>query len=89
MPRQPREIKPDYCYHWGSNFLPKVIKHKGKKTSPGQMRLPWVEWEFEDLPVREVAEQSVGLAIEELEILRVRVLSELKLGKQATGYKTA
>ena len=33
--------------------------------------------------------QSVGLAIEELEILRDRVLSELKLGKQATGYKTA
>jgi hypothetical protein len=25
----------------------------------------------------------------ELEILRDRILSELKLGKQATGYKTA
>lgn len=35
------------------------------------------------------AKQSVGLAIEELEILRERVLSQLKLGKQATGYKTA
>jgi putative transposase len=23
------------------------------------MRLPWVEWEFEDSPVREVAEQFV------------------------------
>ncbi|NEU79668.1 hypothetical protein [Nostoc sp. UIC 10630] len=34
--------------------------------------------------------QSVGLpTISELEILRDRVLSELKLGKQATGYKTA
>jgi hypothetical protein len=37
----------------------------------------------------EAAKQSVGLAIEELEILRDHVLSELKLGKQATGYKTA
>ena len=36
------------------------------------------------------AKQSVGLpTIRELEILRDRVLSELKLGKQATGYKTA
>lgn len=35
------------------------------------------------------AQQSVGLAIEELEILRDRILSQLKLGKQATGYKTA
>lgn len=34
--------------------------------------------------------QSVALpTISELEILRDRVLSELKLGKQATGYKTA
>jgi hypothetical protein len=29
------------------------------------------------------------LAIEELEILRDRVLSKLKLGMQASGYKTA
>ncbi|MBD2566032.1 MULTISPECIES: hypothetical protein [Nostoc] len=35
------------------------------------------------------AKQSVGLAIEELEILRDRILSQLKLGTQATGYKTA
>ncbi|KOP26571.1 hypothetical protein AMR41_09710 [Hapalosiphon sp. MRB220] len=34
--------------------------------------------------------QSVALpTISELEILRDRILSELKLGKQATGYKTA
>ncbi|RCJ33888.1 hypothetical protein A6770_40975 [Nostoc minutum NIES-26] len=33
--------------------------------------------------------QSVGLAIEELEILRDHVLSKLKLGTQASGYKTA
>ncbi|MFN6501532.1 MAG: hypothetical protein RMX65_031695 [Nostoc sp. DedQUE01] len=34
--------------------------------------------------------QSVALTrVVELEILRDRILSELKLGKQATGYKTA
>lgn len=36
------------------------------------------------------AKQPVGLPpIRELEILRDRILSQLKLGKQATGYKTA
>ncbi len=36
------------------------------------------------------AKQSVGLpTVKELEILRERVLSELKLGTQASGYKTA
>lgn len=36
------------------------------------------------------AKQSVGLpTVKELEILRDRVLSELKLGTQASGYKTA
>ncbi|MDZ7968798.1 MAG: hypothetical protein RM368_28265 [Nostoc sp. DedSLP03] len=37
-----------------------------------------------------VPKQSVGLpTIRELEILHDRVLSKLKLGKQASGYKTA
>lgn len=36
-----------------------------------------------------IAKQSVGLPVASLEILRDRVLSELKLGKQAPGYKTA
>ncbi|MCC5620791.1 hypothetical protein [Nostoc sp. CHAB 5715] len=37
-----------------------------------------------------IAKQSVGLpTVRELEILRDHVLSELKLGKQAPGYKTA
>lgn len=51
--------KPDKSYHWGSKLLPKVVKHKSKKTSPPQMRLPGVEWEFENSAVREVAEQVV------------------------------
>ncbi|MHC5748581.1 MAG: hypothetical protein ACYTXT_43430 [Nostoc sp.] len=38
----------------------------------------------------EAAKQSVELPrVVELEILRDRILSQLKLGKQATGYKTA
>jgi hypothetical protein len=38
----------------------------------------------------EAAKQSVELPrVVELEILRDRILSQLKLSKQATGYKTA
>ncbi|MGB3655604.1 MAG: hypothetical protein WBA41_30950 [Rivularia sp. (in: cyanobacteria)] len=38
--------KPEKSYHWGSKLLPKVTKGKRKnKTSPGQMRLPWDDWE--------------------------------------------
>lgn len=51
--------KPDKSYHWASKLLPKVINCKSKKTSPGQMRLPWVEWEIQDLLVRNVADQFV------------------------------
>jgi hypothetical protein len=36
-----------------------------------------------------VANQETGLSVASLEILRDRILSELKLGKQAPGYKTA
>jgi hypothetical protein len=47
-------------------------------------------WEFPLTSNTETERQSVALpTIRELEILRDRVLSELKLGKQATGYKTA
>ena len=42
------------------------------------------------MQLKEVAKQSVGLpTVKELEILDARVLSELKLGTQAPGYKTA
>ena len=51
--------KPEKCYHWGSKLLPNVVKGKGKKMSPGQMRLPWAEWEVEDSAVHEVAEKFV------------------------------
>lgn len=54
--------KPEKRYHWGSKMLPKVIKGKGKgknKSSPGQMKLPWDNWEVADSEVREVAEKFV------------------------------
>ncbi|WP_088242359.1 transposase [Calothrix rhizosoleniae] len=52
--------KPERSYHWGSKLLPKVVKGKGKKrTSPGQMRLPWDTWEVIDTEVSEVAEKFV------------------------------
>ena len=52
--------KPEKRYHWGSKLLPKVFKGKGKKkSSPGQMRLPWDTWEANDSEVRQVAETFV------------------------------
>jgi hypothetical protein len=48
------------------------------------------EREFPLTSDTESERQSVGLpTIRELEILRDHILSQLKLGKQATGYKTA
>ena len=52
--------KPEKSYHWGSKLLPKVAKGKRKnKTSPGQMRLPWDDWEVVDSEVSQVAEKFV------------------------------
>jgi putative transposase len=44
---------------WGSRFLPKVKKKKKKKDSPGQMGLPWADWEPPSNLVAEVARQFV------------------------------
>jgi|GEM_PF-2495731 len=47
--------KPERSYCWGSKLLPKVVKGKRKnKASPGQMRLPWDDWEVAGSEVREV-----------------------------------
>jgi putative transposase len=51
--------KPEKSYHWGSKLLPKVMKGKKNKTSPGQMRLPWDEWEPLTTEVQAVAEKFV------------------------------
>ncbi|MFO7141632.1 transposase [Arthrospira sp. PCC 8006] len=51
--------KQEKRYHWGSKFLPKVIKGSGKKPSPGQMKLPWNIPDPENTEVTEVAEKFV------------------------------
>ena len=41
-------------------MLPKVLKARDKKKrSPGQMRLPWDEWEATNSEIRKVAEKFV------------------------------
>ena len=52
--------KPEKKYYWGKDFLPKVIKGKKKrKVSPGQMRLPWDDWEVDQSEITQVAEKFV------------------------------
>lgn len=51
--------KPEKRYRWGSKLLPKVTRGNGKKTSPGQMRLPWDDWTAPEAEIREVAEKFV------------------------------
>ena len=55
------KAKAEKHYCWGNQFLPKVIKGKGKskKTSPGQMRLPWDNWEETNPEIVEVAEKFI------------------------------
>lgn len=53
------KAKAEKRYSWGNQFLPKVIKGKGKKTSPGQMRLPWDNWEATNPEIIAVAEKFV------------------------------
>ena len=54
--------KPEKRYHWGSKLLA-GMKLKGKpnkkKTSPGQMNLPWNNWEATDPEIQEVADKFV------------------------------
>nr|MDJ0576009.1 transposase [Xenococcaceae cyanobacterium MO_234.B1] len=52
--------KPESRYHWGSKLLPKVLKaRERKKRSPGQMSLPWDDWEGNNSKIQEVAEKFV------------------------------
>ncbi len=53
------KAKTEKRYFWGNQFLPKVIKGKGKKASPGQMRLPWDSWEASNLEIVDVAEKFI------------------------------
>ncbi len=52
--------KPEKSYSWESRLLPLVLKVRDKKKrAPGQMRLPWDEWEATNSEIREVAEKFV------------------------------
>ncbi len=54
------QSKSEKCSAWGSKLLPKVLKaSERKKHSPGQMKLPWGEWEPTNDEIREVAEKFV------------------------------
>jgi putative transposase len=55
------KAKPESKNHWGSKLLAglKVTGKKGKKHSPGQMRLPWDDWEKASDEVKAVAEKFV------------------------------
>lgn len=52
--------KPENRYSWGSKLL-KGLKATGKKkkSSPGQMRLPWDEWEAKNEEIEEVAAKFI------------------------------
>jgi putative transposase len=43
----------------GSKLLPKLAKGKGKKSSPGQAKLSWADWDASDPEIIEVAEKFV------------------------------
>jgi putative transposase len=41
------------------SYYQRLVVEGKNKASPGQMRLPWDDWEVADSEVREVAEQFV------------------------------
>jgi len=56
------QAKPEKRNYWGSRFLPSVVKGgKSKKSSPGQMSLPWDKQRVtESREVHEVAEKFIN-----------------------------
>lgn len=86
----------DYLEHIvRHNVLPSIIREDLEFLAPTQPKNePQLgitrQSEFHHTSDTASAKQSVGLpTVRELEILRDRVLSKLKLGTQASGYKTA
>ncbi|MBD2565744.1 MULTISPECIES: hypothetical protein [Nostoc] len=55
------QAKPEKRNFWGSRFLPSVMKGgKAKKSSPGQMSLPWDKQKVtESTEVHEVAAKFI------------------------------
>jgi hypothetical protein len=88
--------KADYLEHIvRNNANPCITREDSELLTPTQPKTepqPGITRQRESHHISDTAsaKQSVGLPpTSELEILRDRVLSELKLGKQASGYKTA
>jgi hypothetical protein len=86
----------DYLEHIvRHNALPSITREESEFLAPHQEEnelQPSITRQMEFPLTSDTASerQSVALPMtSELEILRDRVLSQLKLGKQATGYKTA
>lgn len=54
------KAKPEKRNHWGRKLLAGLtVRGKGKKSSPGQMRLPWDEWQATHPDIERVAERFV------------------------------
>jgi putative transposase len=53
--------KPETRNHWGNKLLAGMkVKSKGKnKSSPGQQRLPWDNWEAKNEEIEQVAEKFI------------------------------
>ncbi|NJM86162.1 MAG: hypothetical protein HC847_01995 [Hydrococcus sp. RU_2_2] len=86
----------DYLEHIvRHNALPSITREDSEFLAPHQgenVPQPSIQrqGEFHQASDSASAKQLVGLpTVRELEILRDRVLSKLKLGTQASGYKTA
>ncbi|MEH2335949.1 hypothetical protein [Nostoc sp.] len=65
------KAKTEKHYFWGNQFLPKIIKGKDKKTSPGQMRLPWDSWEASNPEIVDVAEKFIFANCYNLQVARM------------------
>ncbi|MEI1377008.1 hypothetical protein PQG02_10035 [Nostoc sp. UHCC 0926] len=54
------QLKPEKGNYWGNKLLVGLrAKAKAKKSSPGQMKLPWDEWEASNQEIEEVASKFI------------------------------
>jgi putative transposase len=52
--------KSEKRYHWGNNLLAGMKrKVKSKKSSPGQLTLPWDDWEVNNEEIEKVSSKFV------------------------------
>ncbi|MEH2318251.1 hypothetical protein [Nostoc sp.] len=70
------QAKPEQQNHWGSSFLPSVIKAvKAKKSSPWQISLPWDKQKVtESTEVHEVATKFIQANCYQPSVLGIRFI---------------